>query len=35
MWPDFTADDLAAAVREFETRERRYGGLRQIAADAS
>jgi undecaprenyl diphosphate synthase len=35
MWPDFSAEDLAAAVREFETRERRYGGLEQVAADAS
>jgi undecaprenyl diphosphate synthase len=35
MWPDFCAEDLAAAVREFETRERRYGGLREVAADAS
>jgi undecaprenyl diphosphate synthase len=35
MWPDFTAADLAAAVRDFETRERRYGGLREVAADAS
>ncbi len=35
MWPDFGPEDLAAAVREFETRERRYGGLRQVAADAS
>jgi undecaprenyl diphosphate synthase len=35
MWPDFGAEDLAAAVREFETRERRYGGLQQVAADAS
>jgi len=35
MWPDFSAEDLAAAVREFETRERRYGGLQQVAADAS
>jgi undecaprenyl diphosphate synthase len=26
MWPDFGAEDLAAAVREFETRERRFGG---------
>jgi undecaprenyl diphosphate synthase len=34
MWPDFGADDLGAAVREFEGRERRYGGLRQVAADA-
>jgi undecaprenyl diphosphate synthase len=35
MWPDFCAEDLAAAVREFEARERRYGGLREVAADAS
>ena len=35
MWPDFGAADLAAAVREFEARERRYGGLPEVAADAS
>ncbi|MGH9351368.1 MAG: undecaprenyl diphosphate synthase family protein, partial [Terriglobia bacterium] len=27
LWPDFTAADLAAAIRCFETRERRYGRL--------
>jgi len=27
MWPDFDGDDLAAAVAEFHTRERRFGGL--------
>jgi undecaprenyl diphosphate synthase len=27
MWPDFGADDLAAAVREFRSRDRRFGGL--------
>jgi undecaprenyl diphosphate synthase len=27
MWPDWTAEDLAAAVQEFRGRERRYGGL--------
>lgn len=27
LWPDFTADDLAEALRAFETRERRYGRL--------
>jgi undecaprenyl diphosphate synthase len=26
-WPDFTAHDLESAVREFSTRERRFGGL--------
>ncbi len=27
MWPDFAAADLAAALREFHTRTRRFGGL--------
>ena len=27
MWPDFDAADLAAAVREFRGRQRRFGGL--------
>ncbi|HWQ52609.1 MAG TPA: di-trans,poly-cis-decaprenylcistransferase [Bryobacteraceae bacterium] len=27
MWPDFDAADLAAAVRDFRSRERRFGGL--------
>ncbi len=26
-WPDFTAKDLESAVREFSTRDRRFGGL--------
>jgi undecaprenyl diphosphate synthase len=26
-WPDFTAQDLESAVREFSTRHRRFGGL--------
>lgn len=26
LWPDFTEQDLEAAVREFQSRERRYGG---------
>jgi undecaprenyl diphosphate synthase len=30
MWPDFTGDDLAAAVAEFHRRERRFG--RAVAA---
>ena len=29
MWPDFGADDLAAAVREFRGRERRFGAVPQ------
>ncbi len=32
MWPDFTADHLAAAVREFRGRHRRFGGLPRRAA---
>jgi undecaprenyl diphosphate synthase len=27
MWPDFTPDDLRAAVAEFAMRERRFGGV--------
>jgi undecaprenyl diphosphate synthase len=27
MWPDFDADDLAAAIDEFHRRERRFGAL--------
>jgi len=32
MWPDFTAADLEAAIREFRGRERRFGGLPRRAA---
>jgi undecaprenyl diphosphate synthase len=27
MWPDFTREDLEAALGEFDRRERRFGGL--------
>ena len=27
MWPDFQEADLEAAVAEFHTRQRRFGGL--------
>jgi undecaprenyl diphosphate synthase len=27
MWPDCTAADLAAAIHEFRSRDRRFGGL--------
>jgi undecaprenyl diphosphate synthase len=27
MWPDFGAQDLFAAVREFRGRERRFGAV--------
>ncbi|MEJ2008562.1 MAG: polyprenyl diphosphate synthase [Acidobacteriota bacterium] len=27
LWPDFTAEDLAAALKEFHARERRFGAL--------
>jgi undecaprenyl diphosphate synthase len=32
LWPDFAEDDLAAAMREFGTRERRFGGLTEVVA---
>lgn len=35
MWPDFDVSDLMAAVGEFRQRERRYGSLGAVAADAS
>ncbi len=31
MWPDFTASDLASAVGEFRSRERRFGALPRAA----
>ncbi len=34
-WPEFGAEELAEAVRDFETRERRFGGLGSAAAGAS
>jgi undecaprenyl diphosphate synthase len=30
MWPDFDAADLAAAVQEFNRRERRFGGVNPL-----
>jgi undecaprenyl diphosphate synthase len=32
MWPEFGAADLEEAVREFHTRERRFGRLPEAAA---
>jgi undecaprenyl diphosphate synthase len=32
MWPDFGAEDLAGAVREFRCRERRFGAVPAPAA---
>ena len=32
MWPDFDARDLAAAIHDFHSRSRRFGGLPQRAA---
>jgi undecaprenyl diphosphate synthase len=31
MWPDFRASDLAAAVAEFHSRERRFGAVPKVA----
>jgi hypothetical protein len=28
-WPDFSGLDLLEAIREFQKRERRYGGLNE------
>jgi undecaprenyl diphosphate synthase len=32
MWPDFGAEDLAAAVAEFQARDRRFGRVPEAAA---
>jgi undecaprenyl diphosphate synthase len=32
MWPEFTSEDLAAALEDFRARERRFGGLPKAAA---
>jgi undecaprenyl pyrophosphate synthase len=32
MWPDFGADELAAALADFQARERRFGRLPDQAA---
>jgi len=32
MWPDFSATELAGAVRDFRARDRRFGGLSTQAA---
>jgi undecaprenyl diphosphate synthase len=34
MWPDFGPDDLAGAVREFHSRERRFGGIPDLGSPA-
>jgi undecaprenyl diphosphate synthase len=34
LWPDFTADDLDAAIQEFSGRERRFGGDAVASAEA-
>lgn len=31
-WPEFSGDDLAAAVAEFHARERRFGGLPSVVS---
>ncbi|HEY9140745.1 MAG TPA: undecaprenyl diphosphate synthase family protein, partial [Bryobacteraceae bacterium] len=35
LWPDFGAAELAAAVRDFRTRDRRFGGVPQTAVRCS
>ena len=34
FWPEFTEDDLKAALKEFKKRERRFGGLDDGDSDA-
>jgi undecaprenyl diphosphate synthase len=33
MWPDFEAEDLAAALASFSRRERRFGGLQPLQSE--
>jgi undecaprenyl diphosphate synthase len=35
LWPDFGAAELAAAVRDFRTRDRRFGAVPQTAVRCS
>jgi undecaprenyl diphosphate synthase len=35
LWPDFTPAELAAVMRQFHTRERRFGGITPPAAARS
>ena len=35
FWPEFEAEDLEAAVADYQTRERRFGGLVSDAPEAS
>lgn len=35
MWPDFRAEDFAAAVADFRQRERRYGAIGRASAPTS
>ncbi len=34
MWPEFSAVDLAAAMQEFHSRERRFGGIGAVSVAA-
>ena len=29
LWPDFSLDDLTRAIKEYQSRDRRFGGLNQ------
>jgi undecaprenyl diphosphate synthase len=33
LWPDWTGDDLAEAIGDFQNRDRRFGGV--SATDAA
>ena len=29
LWPDWTGEDLIAAIADFQNRDRRFGGVKQ------
>ena len=29
LWPDFTSEDIDAAIAEFQRRDRRFGGIKK------
>jgi undecaprenyl diphosphate synthase len=35
LWPDFRRKDLAKALRDFQGRERRFGGVTAVTGGAS
>ncbi|NLZ81564.1 MAG: isoprenyl transferase, partial [Clostridiales bacterium] len=29
LWPDFTKEELVKAIKQYTSRDRRYGGIRE------